>query len=267
MKSLLFGPARQEQIETVIHLATHRSTYQQARSHQLNVDTVRQMLDLLEQHPSIRHLVYKSWGEIYQIRGNLPTIINESHPINMSRHSSRWVRDRVEADLTLCSRMNLSNLTITILRCSECLAPGCGSQLFHYLQSSLCLVPLGFDPMINVLSLEDLTTVLTLASQTNKAGVFNIPGKDSLPLTVIIHNIGRQGVPLPGPGIRLIDDVKRRLFRPEYSYFINQNRFHFGFIMSGQRARDKLGYRPQHGIDWNRLRRQLKFSQPDLIHS
>ena len=67
----------------------------------------------------------------------------------MSAGAPQWVRDRVEADFTACARMGLSTLSIVVLRMTEVLDKNCGSQMYDYLQSSVCLCPIGFDPMLN----------------------------------------------------------------------------------------------------------------------
>ena len=57
------------------------------------------------------------------------------------------VRDvhRVEADLAVCACIGRSPLVVTVLRCAECFAPSSGSQLWDYLQSRVCLRPMGYD--------------------------------------------------------------------------------------------------------------------------
>jgi hypothetical protein len=79
--------------------------------------------------------------------------------------------------------------------------------------------PLGFDPMVNLITEEDRAHALALAMHSDAPGIFNIPGADTLPLS---HALA-FAVPLPF------------LFR-----------LRFGGILDGTLARDELGYMACH---------------------
>jgi len=215
------------------------------------VDALRTLLDLGERHPTIRRLVFKSHGEVYQVQANLPILIQENHPLNMQGHAPQWIRDRVEADLTACTRMGLSSLEIAVLRCAEVLAPGTGSQMFDWLDSAVCLRPLGFDPMMNLLSIDDCVSALELATKAfGVQGVFNVPGKDTLPLTTAVRRWGRVGVPVPGSLASTWYKARRRLRGHDFSFGMNRRRFHYCSVLDGTRARQVLGYTPSVPVDW-----------------
>ncbi len=251
-RNLLFGPAREMGIEVIIHTAMHRNArHKGGRVHAQNVETLRSLLDLAERHPTIRRLVFKSAGEVYQIQHDLPIMITENHPLNMNRGAPQWVRDRVEADLSACTRMGLTRLEITVLRCAEVLAPGSGSQLFDYLEAPLCFRPAGFDPMMNLLSLDDCVRGLELAARAfGVQGVFNIPGADTLPLTACIRSWGRIGMPMPSQTLSPLYRLRRALLGHDFSYGMNRRRFHYCSVLDGSRARELLAYTPEVRIDW-----------------
>lgn len=249
---LLFGPAKELGVEVVIHTAMHRDARDTGgRVRAQNVDALRTLLDLGERHPSIRRLVFKSHAEVYQIQANLPILIQENHPLNMTAGAPQWIRDRVEADLTACTRMGLSSLEIAVMRCAEVLGPGTGSQIFDWLDSPVCLRPLGFDPMMNVLSIDDCVQSLELAAKAfGVQGVFNIPGQDTLPLATAVRRWGRVGIPVPGTVASAWYKARRRLRGHDFSYGMNRRRFHFCSVLDGTRARQVLGYRPSIPVDW-----------------
>ena len=73
---LLFGLARDHQTQIVLHTAMHRGlSAQGGRVHAQNVEALRELLTLAERHPTLRRLVLRSYGEVYQIRNDLPTLI------------------------------------------------------------------------------------------------------------------------------------------------------------------------------------------------
>jgi len=146
----------------------------------------------------------------------------------------------------------MSPVSIVVLRCAEVLAPGSGSQLWDYLQSRVCLRPLGFDPMINVLSVADAARAIRLAAAGAGHGVYNVPGADTLPLSRIIARWGRRDVPVPGPLLAPLYRLRTWSVGFEFRYDLNLRRFHFGGVVDGTRARRELGYEPRHPIAWPR---------------
>lgn len=252
-QELLFGDARDLGIRVVIHLSMHRSTLLEGRQvRALNVDALRSILELAERHPTIRRLVLRSYAEVYQLAQELPSLVTEDHPVNLAPGAPQWLRDRVEADLTACVRMGMSPLEIVVLRCAEIFAAHNGSQLYDYLSARICLRPMGFDPMMNVLSLPDAVDALERAAFAfGVQGVFNVPGADTLPLSACIRLRGRTEIPLPGALLPPIYRLRRRLTGAEFSYGMNRRRFHYASVLDGSRAREALGYVPRHRIDWS----------------
>jgi UDP-glucose 4-epimerase len=250
---LLWGPARRAGIDVVVHGALHRSARDRGpRVHVQNVEVTRRLLAACDRHPTVRRLVVRSAAEVYALRTAEPNLVDEDTPLELDPAAPQWVRDRVEADLTACAHMGLSSVAIVVVRCAEVLAPGTGSQLWDYLQSRVCLRPLGFDPMINVLSAADAARAIRLAAAGDGQGVFNVPGADTLPLSRIIARWGRRDVQVPGPLLAPLYRLRARSVGFEFRYDLNLRRFHFGGVVDGTRARRELGYQPRHPIVWPR---------------
>ncbi|MCG8416649.1 MAG: NAD-dependent epimerase/dehydratase family protein [Proteobacteria bacterium] len=253
MRQLIFGPARTLGIHVVVHSALHRSALDTGKHiHALNVECTRELLRLIERHPTIERFVYRSVAEVYRLDHDLPNLIGEDHPLELSSRAPQWVRDRVEGDLTVCTQMGMSSVSIVVLRCAEILMPEVGSQLWDYLRSAVCLRPIGFDPMINVLSVPDAVRAIERALTCRVQGVFNIPGCDTLPLSRITKNWGRRDIPLPGPLLSPAYRLRTRTIGTEFRYDLNLTRFHFSGVLDGTRARDKLHYEPQHSVQWRK---------------
>lgn len=248
---LLFGPAKELGVEVVVHLAQHRSAHDKGyQVHQHNVEALRSILDLSHRHPTIRRLVVRSYAVVYKVSLDLPILVTEDHPLNLSARAPQYVRDRVEADLTACARMGLADCEIVVMRCAEALAPGTGSQLYDYLDAPIALRPAGFDPMVNVATIADLVQAVELATHGSGEGVFNVPGYDTLPLTECVRKWGTPSLPMPGASIRPLYNLRHRLTGSEFSYGLNRHRMHFGLVLDGTRAREVLGYLPRSPVDW-----------------
>ena len=247
---LLWGTARELGVDAVVHCAQHRCPADVGRTvHAQNVDATRGLVLGCVDHPTIRRFVYRSFAEVYALRHATTDLLDEEEPLDFGVLTPQWTRDRVEADLFVCAHF-ASPLQIAVLRCAEIIAPGTGSQLWDYLQSPICLRPLGFDPMLNVLSIEDAAAALVAALRSSAIGVFNVPGYDSLPLSRAIIESRRADIPVPGPVMAPLYGLRRWIAEFEFRYDMNIRRFHFGGVLDGTRARTELGYTPHTPVRW-----------------
>ncbi len=251
VRELVFGPARDLGCEVVVHLSQHRSAFSRGRRvHATNVEALRSILDLSNRHPTIRRVVVRSFAVVYRVSHELPILVTEDHPLDLSPSAPQYVRDRVEADLTACARMGLTQAEIVVLRCAEALGPGTGSQLFDYLDGPFAARPAGFDPMVNVATVADTVNALEKATHGSGEGVFNIPGCDTLPLTEAMRKWGTTAVPLPGPLVQPLYNLRHMVTGSQFSYGLNRRRLHVGLVLDGSRARNVLSYTPSQPVDW-----------------
>ncbi|MBN1335608.1 MAG: hypothetical protein JXB39_06580 [Deltaproteobacteria bacterium] len=267
VRTLLFGPARDLAVDSVLHSALVEDPREAGRRvHALNVESTRELLHLSEGHPTIRRFVLRSFSEVYRIRADLPVLIEEDHPLNIGGNAPQWIQDRVEADVTVCTRMGLSPLQIAVVRTAECLAPGTGSQLFDYLESPICFRPAGFDPMVNVITIADLVRALRLTLASDAQGVFNVPGLDTLPLSSAVLKWGRPAIPVPGGWLHPLYRWRERVGGHAFRYGPNRLRFHYSGVLDGTRARRVLGYEPAVGVDWPLPVREAAGLRPGSHH-
>ena len=229
----------------------HRSAHDSGSGvHAHNVEALRSIIELSERHPSIRRLVVRSSAAVYQMQRNLPNHIEEDHPLNLHGNAPQWIRDRVEADVMACARMGMTALQICVVRMTEALAPGTGSQLYDYLHSPICLRPAGYDPMVNILTIEDSALALQKAMLSDSQGIFNIPGADTLPLSACIRSWGRLGLPCPSQLMSPLYRIRYRLTGHDFRFGMNRRRFLYSCVLDGERARKIIGYVPCHPVDW-----------------
>jgi UDP-glucose 4-epimerase len=242
---VLFGPVCELGIDAVVHGPLHRrATDGGPRHHALDVESTRELLRLAERHPTLRRLIYLSPACVYRQRPGFPETIQEDHPLQLGV-SQPWLRDRVEGDLTVCARMGMGRLKITVLRLAEVLARGSGSQLEDFLSSRVCVRALGYDPMINLIAPGDVARAVVAALAADRPGVYNIAGKTTLPLSALIEAAGRIGLALPGPLLGPLYRLRARLFGRSFVYSLNRDRFHFSGVLDGARAARDLGYSPR----------------------
>lgn len=250
LRDLVWGPVRRAGIDAVVHGIHHRRSADTGRAiHAQNVESTRELLLACNDHPTIRRFVYRSFAEIYALRHGTSDLVDEDSPLDFDPLAPQWIRDRVEADLTVCARL-AGPPSISVLRCAEVVAPGTGSQLWDYLLSRVCFRPLGFDPMLNVLGVEDAVRAFEAALRSDATGIFNIPGHDTLPLSAAIEESGAVDIPVPGPLMSPLYGLRRVVAGFDFRYDMNLRRFHFGGVLDGTRAADVLGYTPRTSVRW-----------------
>ena len=249
---LVHGAAREHRIDTVVHVAHHRDARDTGHHvHAQNVESTRALVLACADHPTIRRFVYRSFAEVYAQHDATTTLLDEDAPLEFDPAAPQWVRDRVEADLTVCAHQG-SSLQIAVLRCAEVLAPGTGSQLWDYLSSRVCFRPAGFDPIVNLISVEDAASAFAHASRSTAVGVFNIRGADTLPLSRAIAESHRADIPMSGMLMAPLYKLRRAIAGFEFRYDLNVRRFHFGGVLDGGRAHRELGYVPHTHVQWPR---------------
>jgi len=252
LHDLVWGAARDLEIEAVIHNMHKRAAHEHGHEvYAQNVEVTRELVVACVAHPTIERFVYRSFAEVYAVPHTTTTLIDEEAPLDFDPSAPQWLRDRVAADLIALAH-NSESLKVAVLRCAEILAPGTGSQLWDYLQSRLCLRPLGFDPMINVLAIDDAVQALIAAVHSKATGVFNIPGATTLPLSLAIEESSRADLPVPSGLMGPLYGLRRKIAGFEFRYDMNIQRFHFGGVLDGTRARRELGFVPSAPVRWPR---------------
>jgi len=116
-----------------------------------------------------------------------------------------------------------------VLRCADVPADDADSRLWEYLRRPVCVRALGFDPMVEIASVDDVVAGILAALGSPAIGVFNVGGNDVMPLSEVIHACGRASVPFLGT-------------------------WRHGAVLDGGRARRVLGYAPRTSVDWRRAR-------------
>lgn len=236
--------ARPRDVHDLLHGPAHRFGVTAIAHAPMHVHATRELLLAAERVPTIDRLVYRSDAAVYAIRTAEPNLLDEDAAIELDPRAPPWVRERVEADLTVCARIATSRVAIDVLRCAEVLAAGTGSQLWDYLQTRVCLRPLGFDPMVNVLSLDDAVRAIRQALVAGRRGIHNIPGADTLPLSALIANHHGREIPLPGPLLAPLYTLRAWARGLDFDYDLNAARFHLGGVLDGGLAARELRYVP-----------------------
>lgn len=248
LREVLSNRALQD-VDTVVHVLQES---ERDSSVSPSAEATHSLLRLAEELPSVRRFVLRSFASLYRLDSREPVFIDENHALALE-HIPVRLRACAEADFITCQKFSNTEQHTIVLRCAELLAPGGHNPLYDYLSSRVCLRPLGYDPMLNVLSREDLAAAIRRAVSSTATGVFNIPGCDTLPLSELASAAHRISLPIPGPALTPLYALRSAFTGLRFRYSADQTRFHFGAVLDGSKARRVLGYIPEHSIDFSEL--------------
>lgn len=117
---LIRGEAAERRIDTVVHMAQHRATHDSGRNvHAQNVTATRELMLRCADHPTIRRFVYRSFAEVYALEHATSDLLDEEAALDFDPTAPQWLRDRVEADLTVCAHFGGAlQIAVRLAACS-----------------------------------------------------------------------------------------------------------------------------------------------------
>ncbi len=190
--------------EAVIHMATVTSlvaaSEQRAR---INLDGTKAVFDHAAAH-GVKQVLFVGRHTFYGAAPDSPLYHTESEPPR-ALGTFPELADLVAADLYAATALwRLPQLTTSVLRvCYTLGTPGSGT-LANLLRGRRVPLVLGYDPLFQVLQEADVVGALELALEKKLRGIFNVAGPAPVPLSIIVRQAGRTGVPLPEPVLRLL---------------------------------------------------------------
>src|SRR5690606_25221031 len=117
----------------------------------------------------------------------------------------------------------------------------------NYLRLQRPMTVLGYDPMVQVIHVEDVVTAIELALKPGIKGIFNVVGPGEVPLSVILAELGRKPLPLPAP---IASAAVKLMWRFKLTSFPAPELNHIRFIcmVDGSRACTDLGFEPEYSL-------------------
>jgi UDP-glucose 4-epimerase len=117
----------------------------------------------------------------------------------------------------------------------------------NYLRIERPPILLGFDPMVQLIHVQDVAEAIALALAPDRRGIYNLVGPGEVPLSVVLGELGRQPVALPHPFAR---PVLQLAFRLGISSFpvAELDFIRYVCMVDGRRAQAELAFRPQFGL-------------------
>jgi UDP-glucose 4-epimerase len=240
---LLTDLLRDEQVDTVCHLAFVDSTRPNEQAFDVNVMGTMQVLAACGA-ASVRKIILKSSTTVYGALATNSAFLRENQPLNGSRGYGH-VRDLVEIE-AFCNGFRGQNpdVILTVLRFAHIVGPKCDTPLTRFLREEEALVLLGFDPMTQVIHEADVAAALVYAVQQDAPGVFNVAAEGIMPLWRLMGLAGKVAVPVFHP----LAYLAVSLFGPRTAP-IDVDYLRYPCVADLQKMRQELKFVPQYTAD------------------
>ncbi len=150
----------------------------------------------------VRRLVVASSTELYGPWPDNPNFLTEQHPLR-GHPDAHAVRDRIEMEHLLADwAAARPDIEVTVLRPCWIFGPTYWNRVVRYFSLPVVPVPLGYDPLFQVVHEEDVLRAFERAVLQPRPGIFNLVGSGVVPLSTLLHLAGKRVLPVPGPLLR-----------------------------------------------------------------
>lgn len=253
---------KREGVDTVVHLAfLSKPSHNPSYAHELeNIGTMYVLNACAE--AKIRKFLLGSSTLVYGANPLNPNYLTESHPVRY-RDDSRFIRDKVEAELQTRRYMNDAKERITtVLRPCVTIGPTIDNFATRFLSRRIVPNMMGYDPLVQFLHEEDLVAAFKLAIDNDVRGEFNLVGDGVMALSTVFALTGALSLPVPYFAAHAILNLAWAAELADLPpAFLDLLRYLC--VADGSRAKRELDFTPEHSsketlldfIQTQRLRR------------
>ena len=237
---------RTHKIDALVHLNIMHDPRRSAQEHhEFNVRGTQKILGLCQRH-GIGKVVVLSSANIY---GPAPTnnqFLTEEAPL-MGSKGFGFIRDLIAVDM-YCSSFFWRHPEIeTVILRPVHIIGGVRNAPSNYLRLDRIPTLMGYDPMVQLVHLEDVISAIQLALRPGIRGIFNIAGPEAAPLSELIRMLGKEQIPVPEPVAR---PFFKLLWKAHLTSFPVQEMDHIKFVcmVDDSRAREHLRYEHKYDL-------------------
>ncbi len=244
---------RKRCIDTVVYVPRHSAARNQAPIPG-GVSDCTSEARLILQHAleigAIRNLIAIGSAFVYRLTPGNSNRLLESSELDLDPDVPSEIRSWIDCDMIFHGEINSERLRVTLLRVPTVVASGG----YVFLNPSLAsgtgprVRPLGFDPMCALVSDKDVAAAARLAIHARRAGIFNIAGPQTVPLSLLARWTGRPCLPLPGALLRYASQAARLVGSEHLQAALDGSHLRYGFTLDTTRAERELGFRASYRI-------------------
>ena len=238
---------RHEKVEAVVHLGVmHDPRASDHDRHRWNVAAFQKLLEYLEDF-EVPKLVVLSSANVYGPQPDNAQFLTEDAPL-LGSQGFGGMRDLVELDMLAQSFFWKHPSTETVILRPCHILGGVRNAPSNYLRLERPVTIMGFDPMVQVIHERDVVEAISLALRPGVRGIFNLRGPGELPLSKVLHRLGRRSRAVPAFAAKA---ALERLWKLRLTSFPAPEIDFIRYLcmVDGSRAEELLGFQARHDMD------------------
>jgi len=238
---------RRNEVRAVIHMGImHDPRMTEEEHHSFNVVGTTRLLEYCAKY-GVKKVVVLSSANVYGPSPENSNFLTEDSPLMAASRFSE-VRDLIAVDMLAHGFFwRHPDIQTVILRPVHIVGPHIKNAPSNYLRLSYPWVLAGFDPMVQLIHVEDSARAMVEALRPEAKGVYNVVGPGEVPLGVIFRELRRTPIPIPHPIARTALEF---LFRYRLASFPPPELDHIQFLcaVDGSRWRKDIGWSPRYSM-------------------
>jgi UDP-glucose 4-epimerase len=239
---------RKNDIRAVIHMGImHDPRMSEEEHHSFNVVGTTRLLEYCARY-NVSRLVVLSSANVYGPSPDNSNFLTEDAPL-MAASRFSGVRDLIEVDMLAHGFFwKHPSVQTVILRPVHIVGPTIKNAPSNYLRLRRPWVLAGFDPMVQLIHMEDVARAMVEAAlRPEPKGVYNVVGPGEVPLSSIHRELGHTAIPVPHPVARPLLGL---LFKYRLANFPPPELDHIQFLcnVDGGRWLQDVDWKPRHSM-------------------
>ncbi|MHB1843850.1 MAG: SDR family oxidoreductase [Deltaproteobacteria bacterium] len=232
-------------IKVLIHMGIMHDPRMSAEDHHsFNVVGTTRVLDWCVRY-GIKKVVVLSSANVYGPSPDNSNFLTEDAPLMASQRYSD-VRDLVAVDMFAQSFFyRHPKVETVVVRPVHIVGPHIKNAPSNYLRLPRPWTLLGFDPMLQLMHVEDACEALVAAMAPGVRGVYNVVGPGEVPLSLALRELRRDPIPVPH---FLARPLLAQLFKLHVAGFPPPELDHlqWGCTVDGSRFAKETGFKARH---------------------
>jgi UDP-glucose 4-epimerase len=238
---------RRGNVKAVIHMGImHDPRMNEEEHHSFNVVGTTRILNYCAKY-GVKKVVVLSSANVYGPSPDNSNFLMEDAPL-MAASRFSGVRDLIEVDMLANAFFwRHPDIQTVILRPVHIVGPGIKNAPSNYLRLRRPWKMAGFDPMVQLIHVEDAARAMVEALRPEARGVYNVVGPGEVPLSAIFRELGHAPVPVPRT---LARPVLGMLFKYRLASFPAPELDHIQFLcaVDGGRWARELDWKPRYSM-------------------
>jgi UDP-glucose 4-epimerase len=238
---------RREQIDAVVHLnIMHNPRQDSSLHHDFNLVGTKKVIELCAEHRVPKVIVLSS-ANVYGPDPKNPQFLTEDAPL-LAGTKFGAIRDLIALDM-FCNTFFWRHPEIeTVILRPVHIVGQVDNAPSRYLRLERPLTLMGFDPMLQVIHVEDVISAIIRALTPGVRGVYNIAGPSPVPLSLLLDKLGRHPRSVPEP-------VMRAMLRMGWAMGLSDwpwpelDHIKYVCMVDDRAARQELGFEHQYTVD------------------